>query len=546
MGAPCEVDGWPAGLPVVGVAYVDPAALNGDGSRAAPFATIEAALASTATIAALRAGTHASAQIDRDFTLRGACASGTIVEGLEIVGAVAEIRDVGLLGAIVDLDAELTAADVAIAGSVAADGPFALRRASVTGGGVAATAELVMEGVELNDSDGVEVVGGEARLDRLVVRATRASRAADLHLEGGAALMRDLALAPARVGVFVDGAAVDAERLTIVGGTEGLSIEGDARVVAGSLVVRDAARAAATRGGTIELTDVEVFGGDVAFDVGAGLDISVSVERASIDGAARGFFVQGDSPLSIADAEFVATSTAIEVRGGVTAQLRRLEITARLGGVLVRDAVADIEDLRLTDVFRGVDVAEGGDAALDRVAALRVGVAAIIARGAGTTAAVRDLEVKEGVGAGDGFFGRGIAVEYGGHLTAERVRLEACREVAASALGEGAVLELADITIIDTRPRACANSTCAGQPVGVGIGAYHGAVARVTRFDVQADLACLQELAGARITAPDGTVRDCAVGQYLESTAPSTQVCYDGVETLTNDAVIDPPNIDLR
>ena len=76
----CPADGWPADLPATGVMYVRAGATGGNGSRAAPFATIPEGLGRGAeSIVALAVGEYTIGGGFHDIDLRGACASGTLI-----------------------------------------------------------------------------------------------------------------------------------------------------------------------------------------------------------------------------------------------------------------------------------------------------------------------------------------------------------------------------------------------------------------------------------------------------------------------------------
>lgn len=149
VGAPCPAGPWPEGLPDSGVRYVEPGALGGDGSLAAPFGTLAEAVAaaSPGDTIALSEGLHPGpVAVDRAVTVRGACAERTAI-------------------VIPEMPAEATAAV-----SVTADAT--LRDLSVTGAGgifiaVSNDATLHASGLALHDGAGagLQALRGSGLLD---------------------------------------------------------------------------------------------------------------------------------------------------------------------------------------------------------------------------------------------------------------------------------------------------------------------------------------------------------------------------------------------
>lgn len=105
----CPADGWPADAPPQAI-YVDPgAAAGGDGSRAAPFATLATALgaAREGSVLALRAGEHPAGVSAQGVRLLGACRSQVILlpsavprlPTLSVAGGVVGVRGLTLRAA---------------------------------------------------------------------------------------------------------------------------------------------------------------------------------------------------------------------------------------------------------------------------------------------------------------------------------------------------------------------------------------------------------------------------------------------------------------
>ncbi|MCZ7681308.1 MAG: DUF1565 domain-containing protein [Sandaracinaceae bacterium] len=129
----CAADGWPAGGGEPTLHVRAGAAPGGDGSRAAPLATIADALARAAegSVIAIASGTYEEVlRITSRVTLRGACASGTRIEASAPSGTSATV-EIAADG--VALEALVIAA--ATSGAVDVDGTAAT--ASVTLRGVA-------------------------------------------------------------------------------------------------------------------------------------------------------------------------------------------------------------------------------------------------------------------------------------------------------------------------------------------------------------------------------------------------------------------------
>lgn len=558
VGSPCAPDGWPADLPVLGVAYVDPAAPGpGQGTRFDPFPSVAAALASTATIAALHVGTHDVPTLDRPFALVGACASATIIRGAAVSAAGVELRDVRASGIVfVEANATLDVRDAILGATLFVGGAATVTRSLSSGAdlvGVSSDGTITLDHVEVEDAEsyGLLVSGGRAELRSVVVGGTYDVMvpadivAIDAHL-----ILVDVHLEPAGVGLSASDSIVEALHLAIEGGELGLSF-GSTDAQLEDVSTSRTARAARVEGGNVEFTNLSAVAGRGGVDVvgGSGTTL-VALERVWFEGQPD-FGLRVVGGLARVFARDVRSEgiegDVVRVGDGATVQIERAAFAdiGSAAGFRVEAARAQIHDLTIVDVFRGLDASGGAQVEVTRAEVTDVGVAAFISRGVDTDVTLSDIRVTSGVGDLKGFFGRGLAVERAGAMHANRVHLERCREVAASASGLGTTLDLENLVVVDTRPRVCAEGTCRDRPLGVGVGAYYDAVASLTTFEVSADLICLQELARAQVLASAGRLQGCAIGQYLESSAPATGLCHEDVDARTNETAVEPPDIDL-
>jgi len=228
----------------------------------------------------------------------------------------------------------------------------------------------------------------------------------------------------------------------------------------------------------------------------------VAHNAAGVDG--RGIGVQYGALVELvrahvqdaAGSAFVVTTTGTTLAASDVAVDWSPDVTGERGLSLDSGAVADLARVAI----------EGGS---------EVGVAAI---GAGTSARLRDLLVREVSGrATDGLAGYGLAASGGGALSIARAEVTRARIAGALAVDPGSVLDLTDTVVAETLPAACATSTCSAAAGGFGIAAHGGGVARASRFLVLSSaLAGVLVGPGGAIDLAEGEVAGAPIGANVQ------------------------------
>lgn len=549
VGSECAEDGWPTNLPV-GAVFVDPTA-SGDGTRATPFGTLDEALASTAGVIALRTGDHVVTSIQRDVEIVGACARGVQLRGdLDVVRGTVALREVTTEGVMVRAAATVAIEDVTMTGGVEVHGAATILRSFSTGAdarGVLVTGSASIERSEIRDAtdEGLRVEAGQATLTGVWIGGTRSDEEdfAEVTITGTSAVtLRDVRVVGSSFGVVLLGGQVVAQRLAIVRGTQAILARLGAQLIAQTLDISGVDRGLLLLDGEIEIEDAVIRAVDRGIHVLAMTEPAVlRLRKSSIRAREEGIVAANElATVAVEDVELRGPMrAAFSVQFG-DLQAVRVSVEDAEHGAFAYGGDTTFIDLTMTDVTRGIEVVEDGRLTVQRAHVQRVGVAGFIAA-LGAVAQLSDVEVVEGSGNADGEFGRAVAVESEAQMSVERARFIRTREVAATAQHPGSRLLLRDVLIAETLPRTC----CAGAELGVGVGAYDGASAELTGFDISAPLACLQEGNGGQVTGSTGTLRDCIVGHYIDESPPLTDVCHVDVMARTNVAGIDVPIVSL-
>jgi hypothetical protein len=527
--AACGADGWPASLPA-GALYVRPGVNGGDGSRASPFGTVEAAIAAApagATIA-LAVGAHRLAlRPAKDVVLRGACASGTTLAGASgawsalVVpsGRAVELHDLSVTAEgramVVEQGGALRLAGVALrsAREVGVDcygGALVIERSLVTGvapaagqnqggtgifvqnGGTATVRRTLVKG---NHEVGIGVAGATLTLEDAVLADT--STGSNAVRQGVAFLANDGAIVsmrrvvverPAGWGLYVQGAQarVTAEDLVVAdprgtpAGEFGLGIEvADGAIVDGSRVHVRGARelgVVATRGARTRLVDATIR--------------SVGV-RASDEQLGHGLFAYAGGRIEASHA-VVRDASRVAV-----------QVASATSSMALQDA--EILETKATPSSkvqgRGLSFADGATGTLARVRVQDARDLGVIVEG-GATLTAEDLSVLDVAEELDrGLGGRGISVQQASRFTADRVLVERATEVAAVFTSSSRV-EVRDLALRATRrlPKA--------RTWGMGLFVADGADARVDRIAIDGAFGAgvLAALGGAKATLVHASV----------------------------------------
>ncbi len=513
IGPACPTGDFADGLPDDGtVLFVRGGESGGDGSRASPFGTIAEALAAVEAgeTIALAKGTFAEAvELPAFVTLRGACATGTVLTTSDPDAGAVVWADDGA-GTVRDL----TVSDAAVPGFVAVGVELDVSNVIVSGN--LAVGFVVSTGANLT-------------LASAVVRATR-SRESD-GLFGRAVLVQDAATAE------VSRTIVEANReVAVVVVNAGSALAMSDSVIRDSEPNGNGARGWglwAADGGRAELTAVELAGNrDVAVvsesngeavlvqsivrdtrgrfpddELGRGL-VVYEGSRARV---ARSLLERNRSSAALAEgagAELVfedvivretlpsdADGTfgrGVEVVEGGRAELRRARFEHnRADAVFVFGATTVAEDVVVADTEsqpgegdgRGLLVGTGSTFEGARLVLERNAGAGVAVIGAGTAASFEDLVVRETEdrGTGDDVSGLGLDVRDGAVVTVSRAVFEDDDVLGAAAAGPGAALSLTDVVVRRTRSRA------GNGALGLGTAAVSGASLSLTRALVTAN-----------------------------------------------------------
>lgn len=229
LGPECAADGWPVLEANANARYVRAGApAGGDGSKAAPFDTIAAALAGApdAVLIALSIGVHAGVSTERTVRVIGACASGTSIEdtmyagslegslhleNLEVERATAVagrlvLRSVIVRGGgvLIDRGGTLDAEDVFVEGSASQDGirvrlgsSATIKRAALAGVagtavGVRLNATAMIEDLAIRTTQNIALVVDEGSQASIARASIRGAVAFAVHVDAASADLRDL------------------------------------------------------------------------------------------------------------------------------------------------------------------------------------------------------------------------------------------------------------------------------------------------------------------------------------------------------------------
>ncbi len=189
--------------------------------------------------------------------------------------------------------------------------------------------------------------------------------------------------------------------------------------------------------------------------------------------------------------------------------------TLGLEEVVIRDTLGrDVDGLSGTAI-----VAQEG-AMVDVAGALieHCPEAAVIATAAGTVVRLERVLVRDALGEmPTGFFGRGIAAQYGARVEATGVRIERMLDIGVFAGGPGTIVTLVDVQIDGVAGRLCATSTCLDTPFGFGVGAYEGAIVSATGFSIRnASLCGVQVAVDGELDLSDGEISGCTIGACVQ------------------------------
>jgi hypothetical protein len=519
VGGACPTEPFASATDVTGpVLHVAPGG-TGDGSRERPFGTIGDAIAraTRGTTILIARGTYDElVAVPAGVRLRGVCATDTVVRSTDTVDPVAvriEGPDVRVerlsiggrrVGLLVLAGASMHAEGVIVEGA-------SFFGVGVAEGGRFTARELVVRDVEPRADGlfgrGVEVESGAfVRIERLwvdgahdvgvfaespgtevvitdaVIRETRrasgsraAVRGAHAQLGASLALERVVVEDGRDIGISAHGAdtritladvVVRRTRGNETNGRDGVGLlsEVSATVVADRVSIAESRLVGvAVVGGTLEACDVVVRDTEPQV-LGDELGVGVSVSHGGHATIERAWLARNH----------------VYAAGAIGGDLTLREVT-----------VEGTRPGRANGVARGLEVAEGGRAVLERVRIMDARDSAVFVFGAGSEVRASDLHVaRTESNTVTGFSGAGLSVGFTAQAWVERAHFEDCREATIAVFDPGTRVELRDVRVERTRGRALDGQTGRGIVVqggqlvgarcritsstGLGVGAYYG------------------------------------------------------------------------
>ncbi len=540
VGDACPAGEWPSDLPAdASVVYVNAAApAGGDGSLDSPFDTLASVAWSSleaGTTVALAKGTYGGTlPLKAGISVVGACTAETILSGIDAPvravvtvtsnGEPATLRNVAIVnppqaGVAVESARSLALFGVVISGALAA-------AASVAGSGSL---------IEVEDALIEETVGDSAGNGRAVFARGGGrfdgQRIVALH-------NREIAFVAAgedTIIVLSDAAVHDTVPALAGNAGTALGAADFGRIEASRFVATQhhSAATAAFDDGALVLSDAVIRdvvgrardgegGSGVMLQRGGRLEADrLHVARATYTGIAA---VEGASAtlddVIIAEtrgsSDDFMSGRGLRLVDGSNVEATRLAVLRNFGtGIIaafpdttlsLTDAIVHRNAIEADDAFnRGVDVQDGATLTAERVVFSENRHLGLLVIGPGATATLRDSLLIRSSANGDGTGGHGIAVQEGGHLEAERAVVSDMREVGIIAMDEGTAV-LRDTVVRDVLPSVGSGF------FGMGISAQTGSVtAERVLVDGAHELGIIAFTGGAF----EGT--DVAVGRTMRS-----------------------------
>ncbi len=487
IGSLCPAGDWAEELPSgPATLFVSPtAAPGGDGSRPAPFASLHAALAAApeGAVIALAKGTYTeTVTLSHGVTLWGACVAETVLTapGPENQPAVL-VRTAGARLGNLRLEAPrigvwldgagwtATLDDLVITGAHVV-GLAAFNGARVSGARVVIRDTAPLSGTT-DYGQGLEVgTGATIELDEVALLTTR-DTAALVHGEGSFLALRDAVIADTD-GATVDvGAAGHGMVVTLAAQAAGerLVFERNRKV---SLYVDDAAQVTLTDTvirDTRPSRDEPDDGGGVLVGSGAHLALQSSlVERSRMIGLfayaasatltdvvvrgtlpAGGSQTLGNGLLAQAGAELVVTRCAVEGNHNVGLSAEGVGTRLVATDITVRRTRRQLVDGLAGSAFVFTDAAS---ATVSRAVVDDNECGAVVANGGATELLLADAIIRGTHScAADGLDGRGLVVQFGASVIAQRLLVEQNRGAGVLVAKVGSVLRMSDTLVQDTR-----------------------------------------------------------------------------------------------
>lgn len=553
---------WPADLPTDGsVIYVREGASGGDGSEAAPLATLAEAvsgIAPGATIALSEGSYAGDVFIPDGVTLRGACVAGT-----EVVGSFGDATT-----STIALGRDTTLADLRVRGDRPGvretnGGLATLRNVWISGAAIGLGVNLpgsrvegsgiVLDGVEFFGDAGFGLFvgnGAQAMVTRFAARDVQGTSvivgtAGSTLSLSDAAILNSISPEDRAQGIgiaSVNDAELELSRALIDGAnSSGLFVQNRASARISDLTIRNVATDG-TRG----------FG---AFGMGVQSDGTAEIERVYVSQTeASGFVVIGfrtalvGSDVIIDDIRGTTveglTGTGVLVDSASVRFDRTFIRNARNAGVTVTrpEGSGTFTDLTVHSIAPevaangagiGLDVTFGGVAFVTRGAFEENTAAGVLVTGPTSVATLQDITIGRTVPDGEGRYGRGLSAQGGAMLTADRVAIADNVEVGVFIHGRGGTATLRDLRVARTIMSADSGA-------GFGLVAVESAEVDIERFRVEDNaVAGIQIATDARVRARDGVVSGSPVGVNVQTPGIDPADLSDGVIYIDNDQNLD-------
>lgn len=562
--APCR-SRWPESLPEGPTVYVDPRAPEGgDGSLAAPLAELDASTLAPGTVVAVAEGTLGATDIDRDLRVVGACVSGTELASIRVSGGNVQLANLRVLeleqtggrlefqgcdveratlaaesaltdvraGELVARGSSLSADRVMVVGPSSFEGAATLRRVALLG----ATTARTNARVSIREACllGALTVEGEVVLEEALVTAPvvtsgdlslrRATVDGDMESDGGSLRLDDVALRAA--GVVARGASDLVARRVLVDRSlqAGLRFEGRATASLEDLTVTRPRAAADQPFSEVEdLRDPASASGLWVLD-----QARVTAKRVSISGhrvtalavegalAIADLSVSSPAPESDRAAALVAAATSeVEVERGAFMDARDVALrvlTSASASATVTLTDVDVGPTTGTPERRaGIGLEAGLRDLSHEFASIQLRRARFTENLSAAVALWRahlTFEDLEAVGTSfdRATFLQGVALfaNTGCVVSGARARILRSQSAGVTINGEGAVAELTDLEIRDSR---CDDLDYCNLLDGIGFVVQNQAYGRVTRFVFSDNASSGAEMnLGAELDLEDGEV----------------------------------------
>jgi hypothetical protein len=576
VGAACPAGDFAEDLPTdAPVLYVLEGATGGSGTEAAPFGTIQDAIAaaSAGTVIAIGKGTYdAGFLVYTNFTFWGACAAETILTAgssptgdavLEIRAGNVRVRNLtigpadrpGLMArvAAASVDIDGVVIDQVTTGNVAALGggritarrvvlrdPQNTRgttRALIVDGGEVEVRQALIEGAH---ETGVFVSGESSRLviSDAAIRDTRGvdgnlGRGIQVQMGGSIELRRSVIERNLDLGMMIDGPSTATIEDVVIRGTRARPSDS----TAGRGMQLQGATVTLSRVHLEDNTEVGLFVGEEA---GTTVSVSDLVIESTLPSEATG---EGGRGINF------------QHFGTLTLERTLLHDNEEIGIIAYGDEASLIaSDLTVSGTrSRSSDGTKGRGGNFEGAVTVELTRArfvdnhetGMVVGQTGTTLTATDLVITGTRSRpSDGTLGEALSVQFGAVAEISSALFADSEEGGIFVGGDGASLTMTDVEILDTREAACATAGCPDDPFGIALGLYLGGRAALTDFTIsRASLCGVQLVDGSELDLHDGLISESSIGVCLQSEGYDITRLQDGVMYLDNGSNLDATSL---